>query len=122
MKNIILVDKIHGIKENIFFTEALNFIKTNRDQKDKPFWIDFYGSTNKEILEIAQIIPIYHLTQEDILSRKVREKSGDFDEYLYVVGHGLNFNTGKKYITPLTSACWSTQPLFCHFTIKKLRP
>ena len=96
MKSTILVDKIHGIKEKISFSEALDFIKANHDQKDKPFWIDFHKITDKELNEIAQVIPIHHLTEEDILSKRVREKSEDFEEYLYVVGHGLNFNPGHK--------------------------
>ena len=96
MKNIILVEKTYGIKERISFSEALDFIKANHDQKDKPFWMDFHKISANKLNEIAQIVPIHYLTQEDILSKRVREKSEDFDEYLYVVGHGLNFNPGHK--------------------------
>ena len=96
MKNIILVDKLHGIKERTSFFEVLEFIKANRDQKDKPFWIDFYNPTASDLGEIAKIISLHHLTQEDILSKKVREKSEEFDDYLYVIGHALNYNPDHK--------------------------
>ena len=121
MKNIILVDKTHGIKERISFSEAFDFIKANHDKKDKPFWIDFHKPTAKELAEIAQIIPIHHLTQEDILSKTVREKSEDFEDYLYVVGQALNFNPGHELLDTVNVSMVVFSTFILSFHAKKVK-
>ena len=53
------------------------------------------------MLVLQRTVPMHDLILEDILNPKVREKPEDFDEYLYIVGHGLNFNEGRQLLDTL---------------------
>ena len=121
MKRIVLVDKTHGINEDFPFSEVLAFLRENYNRNDKPFWIDFHKPTATEIGAIAQIVTIHHLTQEDILSKRAREKSEDFEEYLYVAGHALNFNPGHQLLDTVNVSILVYKTFILSFHAKGVR-
>lgn len=98
MKDITLVNQTDGIQEGITFDEVIQVVIEGKEKQDSPFWIDFEGSTKEELERLAKHTSIHELTIEDILSSEVREKSEEFDDYLYVIGHGLNFDSGDDLL------------------------
>ena len=95
MKRIVLVDNDNDVQKNIPFQDVLTLLQDNKVKSEKIFWIDCFKPTETELKQIADLVNIHHLTVEDIQNRRAREKSEDFENYLYVVGQALNFNKNQ---------------------------
>ncbi len=96
MNRIIRVDRNEGIREDVTFEEALQTLERGAATPAEGFWLDFEEPTEAELGQLAQAAGIHELTTRELLNRKVREKWSEFGEYIYVVGHGLNFNPGQE--------------------------
>lgn len=60
----------------------------------EPFWADIEAPSPDEMRRIAERFGIHPLTVDDCLTRRVPVKWENFDDYLYLVSHALNFNRG----------------------------
>ena len=92
---IVYADSKNGIRENVSLDEALELLRSAMQGQKRSLWMDFQEPTEDDMRRIADIVQLHPLTVRDILNPRVREKWSDYDSYLFVVGHGLNFNPGQ---------------------------
>tara|TARA_B100000809_G_scaffold262923_1_gene314978 strand:- start:319 stop:1326 length:1008 start_codon:yes stop_codon:yes gene_type:complete len=102
MTEIIVVDGVDGLEKDVSFEDVLAMLKESGTRGEKALWVDFQAATEEQVAQLADVIPIHDITRRDIFSDRVREKWGDYDEYLFVVGHGLNFNSGKELLDTIS--------------------
>ena len=95
---ITVVDKGQGVRENVSMEEACDLLTKAKAGNHKDLWLNFQGISREEVDQIADVVDIHALNRKDILNQAVREKWEDFEGYLYVVGHGLNFNAGREVL------------------------
>jgi len=57
--------------------------------EDKRIWIDLERQTPDADALLAEVLKLHPLTIEDIWAERSRPKIDDFDDYLYVIVHGI---------------------------------
>jgi len=97
-QTITIVDQKAGVQDAVSLKDACQTIAEAREGSDSELWVNFQGVSKEDIDQVAQVAGIHKINQKDILDSAVREKWEDFEGYLYVVGHGLNFNPGKEVL------------------------
>jgi len=57
--------------------------------EDKRIWIDLERQTSDADALLAEVLKLHPLTIEDIWAERSRPKIDDFDDYLYMIVHGI---------------------------------
>lgn len=102
MATILLVDNVDGIRRNVSRDEAIRALVRSRDSEDYILWLDFQGFTDDDVKTIHAVAPLHDITREELFNGRVREKWSDYQDYLYVIGHGLNFNAGRALLDTIS--------------------
>jgi magnesium transporter len=66
---------------------------------DHRYWIDLEGSLGKkqeELKKLEAVLAVHPLTFEDLLEKEHRPKVEEFDEYLFILLHGVNATHKKQ--------------------------
>ncbi len=81
------------------------FVPVSSDSLEKTFkssklvWVDFEPVSSKDIEFVEKFVNLHPLTVEAIFAQNKRPKYQEFDEYVFLVFYGVEFNNGK--VTPL---------------------
>lgn len=97
--HISLVEGPKSVRENLSTDELLDLAKSRPFVA--PVWVDIAEPKEEELLPIANALGVHHMTTRDCLSRLVPVKWELFEDHLYVVAHGLNFNAGDDLLETL---------------------
>lgn len=100
MARIITVGESEGIVEDVSL-DALLAVRHSDTQPGSRFWADIEDPDEEEMEQIAEAFGIHPSTVSDCLTRNVPVKWQEFDNYLYIVNHGLNFNEGDDLLETL---------------------
>ena len=118
---IVYADSKNGIRENVSLDEALELLRSAMQGQKRSLWMDFQEPTEDDMRRIADIVQLHPLTVRDILNPRVREKWSDYDSYLFVVGHGLNFNPGQDLLDTISVSSVVFPKVILSFHIQPLR-
>jgi len=66
---------------------------------NQPIWIDLERQSAEAQTLLADVLKLHPLTIEDIWAERSRPKIDDFDEYLYVIVHGIGAANRDKLQT-----------------------
>jgi Mg2+ and Co2+ transporter CorA len=70
-------------------------------------WVDLERQSVDADTLLAEVLRLHPLTIEDIWAERSRPKIDDFDEYLYVIVHGIGAAKGRTGWSPTTRTGWS---------------
>ena len=72
---------------------SLDDVKPHLGRDDVRLWIDIERPDEPETLELSRLFPRFHpLAVEDLLHTEIRPKVETYDDHIFVVFRGLNFN------------------------------
>ena len=66
-----------------------------------PFWLDLMNLQNKHLFQILSIFNIHKLVMEDCTSKDTRTKVEQFDDYNFLVIHGVARQNGSIHTTEI---------------------
>lgn len=78
----------------------LDALRQTRTEKGRVLWIDLYNPTDEEFKSILDDLFHFHPKAiEDCVTPSALPKMEDYDEYLFVVAHGVDFTRREKFNT-----------------------
>ena len=94
---IAFVNESAEVRDGLSVEQLLDSVRQCREKSER-FWADVASPSQEEMGRIAEGFGLHPLTADDCLNRLVPVKWQEFDDHLYVVAHGLNFNEGAELL------------------------
>jgi magnesium transporter len=105
-------------------------IKAALEAKQGVLWVDIAETTEEDGIFLERIFNFHHLAVEDCVSALIHPpKIDDFDDYLFIVVHGINHSVESEIVETAELAIFlgphfvvscHTLPLYCTEAIKQL--